>query len=281
MLNIEPDHQGPQFKSNRSQDTTPPVISNVPADITVNAPYGADSITVTYPIPTANDIVDGPVVVNCKPTSGSPFPLGTTTVRCNAMDSHENPAETATFTVAVTTNAPPVLQLPTDIIEEATGPEGAVVEYTATATDKEDGLSLPPPTCILASGNIFKLNDTIMVNCEVTDSDQKSTKGNFTVTVQDTTPPVISNVPADITVNAPYGANSIAVTYPIPVANDIVDGLVEVICKPTSGSPFPIDTTTVRCNAMDSHENEAEPATFTVTVTSADQLVVMGWANRH
>ncbi len=186
------------------------------------------------------------------------------------MDSHENPAETATFTVAVTTNAPPVLQLPTDIIAEATGPEGAVVEYTATATDKEDGLSLPPPTCILASGNIFKLNDTIMVNCEVTDSDQKSTKGNFTVTVQDTTPPVISNVPADITAEAPYGANSIAVTYPIPVANDIVDGLVEVICNPTSGSPFPINTTTVRCNAMDSHENPAETATFTVAVTLAD-----------
>ena len=84
------------------QDTTPPVISNVPADITVNAPYGADGVTVTYPIPTANDIVDGPVVVNCKPTSGFTFSLGTTTVSCTATDSHENEAGPATFIVTVT-----------------------------------------------------------------------------------------------------------------------------------------------------------------------------------
>ena len=116
-LNIEPDHQGPQFKI-IVQDTTPPVISNVPADITVNAPYGADGVTVTYPIPTANDIVDGPVVVNCKPTSGFTFSLGTTTVHCTATDSHENEAGPATFTINVISNTPATLQLPSDITEE-------------------------------------------------------------------------------------------------------------------------------------------------------------------
>ncbi len=253
------------------QDTTPPVISNVPADITAKAPYGAVDIAVTYPIPTANDIVDGSVGVNCERPSGSPFPIDTTTtVSCTAVDSHGNKAEPVTFNVSVITNAPPVLQLPTDMIKEATGPKGAVVEYTATATDKEDGLSLPPPTCILASGNIFELDNTTIVKCNVTDSYEESTNGEFKITVQDTTPPVISNVPADITAKAPYGAVDIAVTYPIPTANDIVDGSVGVNCERPSGSPFPIDTTTtVSCTAVDSHGNKAEPVTFNVSVTSA------------
>ena len=75
----------------------------MPADITVNAPYGADGVTVTYPIPTANDIVDGPVVVNCKPTSGFTFSLGTTTVSCVLQQiPMRMKAGPATFIVTVT-----------------------------------------------------------------------------------------------------------------------------------------------------------------------------------
>ena len=80
-------------------DSTPPVISNVPP-ITVAATTDAGAV-VTYTNPTAVDDVDGPVPVNCSPTSGSMFPVGQTTVTCTAKDNAGN-IQTATFTVTVT-----------------------------------------------------------------------------------------------------------------------------------------------------------------------------------
>jgi hypothetical protein len=81
----------------RPADTTPPVLS-LPPDLTVPAtsPAGA---TVFFTA-TATDAVDGPVPVLCQPSSGTVFPIGTTTVTCAATDSHSNTA-TGTFTVTV------------------------------------------------------------------------------------------------------------------------------------------------------------------------------------
>ena len=82
-------------------DTTPPAITNVPADIKVPATTPAGT-TVDYTTPTATDNVDiGSVPVSCNPASGSIFPVGTTTVTCRATDTAGNTA-TATFTVTVT-----------------------------------------------------------------------------------------------------------------------------------------------------------------------------------
>jgi hypothetical protein len=81
------------------QDTTAPSIAGVPSDVTVAAdPSG--SAVVDYAGPTATDAVDGPVVVDCAPASGSTFALGTTAVKCTAADAHGN-AATASFAVTV------------------------------------------------------------------------------------------------------------------------------------------------------------------------------------
>jgi Ca2+-binding RTX toxin-like protein len=49
---------------------------------------------------TAEDNVDDPVGVTCTPASGSTFPIGTTTVNCEATDAAGNRA-TASFTITV------------------------------------------------------------------------------------------------------------------------------------------------------------------------------------
>jgi hypothetical protein len=49
---------------------------------------------------TANDEVDGPVAVACAPSSGATFPIGTTTVVCEASDAAGNEAA-ARFDVRV------------------------------------------------------------------------------------------------------------------------------------------------------------------------------------
>ena len=87
-----------------------------------------------------------------------------------------------TIRVEVVDNAPPQLQLPADIVAEATSPAGATVTWTATATDAED---VPPPTpaCSPASGSTFALGLTT-VECSVTDSGGATASGSFVVDVR-------------------------------------------------------------------------------------------------
>jgi predicted extracellular nuclease len=85
------------------------------------------------------------------------------------------------------------------------------------------------------------------------------------VTLPDVTPPVISNVPEDITRVADSAAGAV-VTYAAPTAVDNTDGALAVSCIPASGSQFAIGTTTVTCTATDASGNSASES-FTVTVT--------------
>lgn len=78
----------------------------------------------------------------------------------------------------------------------------------------------------------------------------------------DTTPPVIT-APADMTVEA-TGASGAVVNFTATAVDD-VDGTVNVVANPASGSTFPFGTTTVGLAAADAAQNTAA-ATFSVTV---------------
>jgi hypothetical protein len=72
----------------------------------------------------AVDLVDGPIAGNpCAPASGTKFPLGTTTVNCNAADALGNPGH-AQFNVTVGDNTPPNLIVPAARSVYATTPTG-------------------------------------------------------------------------------------------------------------------------------------------------------------
>src|SRR5207302_5557308 len=247
------------------QDTTPPSII-VPADITTQA-TGPSGAVVTYTA-TATDLVDGTDPVSCSPASGSTFPLGQTTVNCSSTDAHSN-TSSASFHVIVQDTTPPTITVPADFSVEATGPSGAVVTYTATATDLVDGTD--PVSCSRASGSTFPLGQTT-VNCSSTDAHSNTSSASFHVIVQDTTPPTIT-VPADFSVEA-TGPSGAVVTY-TATATDLVDGTDPVSCSPASGSTFPLGQTTVNCSSTDAHNNTSN-ASFHVTVqdTTAPNLTV-------
>jgi hypothetical protein len=76
---------------------------------------------------------------------------------------------------------PPVLTLPTSVTVDATTPGGAVVSYTATATDDVDGAV--PVTCRPASGSTFPIGDTT-VGCTASDSAGNEASGAFVVHVR-------------------------------------------------------------------------------------------------
>ncbi|WP_324115984.1 HYR domain-containing protein [Microbacterium sp.] len=231
------------------QDTTPPTVT-VPDPITVEA-TGPDGAAAQFTA-SATDLVDGAVATTCSPASGSTFGLGTTTVTCAATDAHGNTG-TAQFSVTVQDTTPPVIDAPSStVIAEATGPDGAAVHYTVTASDLVDGAVTP--VCTPASGSVFALGDT-QVDCTATDAHGNVGTASFAVAVQDTTPPDIS-VPATITAEA-TGPDGATVNYTATAA-DLVDGPVTPSCSPASGGTFALGDTTVTCTAADAHGNSGQ-----------------------
>ncbi|CAM3272506.1 HYR domain-containing protein [Aequorivita lipolytica] len=116
-------------------------------------------------------------------------------------------------------NAPPVITCPGDItVSNDPGICGAVVNYTVTATDAEDGVLTPTQTAGLPSGSEFPVGTTTNT-FEATDSDGNTVTCSFDVTVNDTEAPVIT-CPGDITQDNDPGICGAEVTYTIPTATD-------------------------------------------------------------
>jgi hypothetical protein len=163
----------------------------------------------------------------------------------------------------------PELALPASITEQAASAAGAQVSFTASATDAISGPRLV--TCVPASGATFPIGVTT-VNCSAADAAGNSAAGSFTVTVADTTAPLLQ-VPAGVTAEAGSAAGQ-AVTY-TAIATDAVTAAPVIACAPASGLTFPIGVTPVHCTAVDAAGNSAGGA-FMVTVadTTAPQLIV-------
>jgi hypothetical protein len=152
-----------------------------------------------------------------------------------------------------------------NISAEATGPSGAIVTYVApTTSDAVDGPH--SATCLPASGSTFAVGTTT-VSCSAHDAaGNVSTPTSFTISVVDTTAPVIA-AHADVLVNA-TGNSSVLVSYTLPTASDLVDGAVAVTCLPASGTSFSVGTTPVNCSATD-HAGNTAHSTFNVVVSYA------------
>jgi hypothetical protein len=239
--------------------STGPVLT-LPSSIAAEATSAAGA-AVSFAV-TATDNA----TVTCTPASGSTFAFGTTTVNCTATAA--TGTTNGSFTVTVADTTPPVLSLPSNVTLEATGPGGAVATYTTAATDLIDGSR--PVTCDHASGSTFPVASTV-VQCAATDTRGNTANGSFTVTIRDTTPPVLT-LPANITREAtsPGGA---VISY-TATATDLVDGSRPVTCDHASGSTFPLGTTTVQCTATDTHNNTAH-GSFTVLVRDTTPPVIV------
>lgn len=73
---------------------------------------GAGGAVAFYASPSTSDLVSGAGVATCAPASGSLFPLGSTTVTCQAEDAAGNQAPPTTFLVIVADTTPPVASCP-------------------------------------------------------------------------------------------------------------------------------------------------------------------------
>lgn len=221
---------------------------------------------------TATDVHDGSVTPVASGSVNTATP-GTYTITYTATDAAGN-SSTATRAVNVSDDdAPTFSGIPTPMTIEATSAAGAIVTYTnPTANDNVDGDVSANVVCTPASGGTFSMGVTT-VSCSVRDAANNAANTSFTVTVQDTTDPVITVTPGNQTLEATSPAGAVA-TFTV-TATDNIDGDVtsSIICNRTSGSTFAIGINNVLCLARDAAGNvEGAPFTITVLDTTAPTI---------
>jgi hypothetical protein len=137
--------------------------------------------------------------------------------------------------VTVKDNTPPVLTLPPNMVKEASGPTGALVTFTASANDATSGPA--PVTCTPASGSLFPLGSTT-VNCSATDAFGNIATGTFTVTVRDTTPPVIGTLMASPGVLWPANHKMVSIGLGVTASDTVTPAPVCRVVSVTSNEPL-------------------------------------------
>jgi hypothetical protein len=235
-------------------DTTPPAVTPPSA---VSAEATGNCTVVATGTAKATDLFPVTVVSNA-PTC---FPLGTTVVTWTATDANGNKA-TATQTVSVVDTTPPVLSGLSDQTLEATSASGSIATYSAGATDKVD--PAPAVLCSPVSGSTFAIGST-KVTCTATDFSGNKATGSFTITVRDTTPPVIkAPQPITVTINTPVTAPSVQAFLSGARASDTVDPNVMVTVTGSYDLTH-VGTYTLTFTAVD-HAGNTSAATSTITV---------------
>jgi uncharacterized repeat protein (TIGR01451 family) len=204
----------------------PPAFSSCPASFNVNTDPNQCTASVSFaptttgcPVPTLTCKIGATTI-----TSPFAFPKGVSSVTCTAHNTSGADA-TCSFNVTVTDNQAPSISCPAPITQ-ATDPGlcTAVVSYiTPTGSDN---CPLPPSAvvCSPASGSVFPKGVTT-VTCTVTDAANLTASCSFTVTVNDTTAPLVTCAPAGgaFVLDDCYPSNRMAFTGTSFYANNTIN----------------------------------------------------------
>ncbi|MHC4935791.1 MAG: HYR domain-containing protein, partial [Planctomycetota bacterium] len=251
-------------------DTEAPAIVGLPADITLSSDTGFCGAVATWTEPTSVDNC-AIATLTADAASGDFFPVGVTTVTYATTDIHGN-LTAASFTVTVIdTEAPAITDLPADLeLTTDAGQCGAVATWIEPGST--DNCAIAGLTATAASGDFFPVG-TSTITYTTTDIHGNETSASFTVSVTDDELPTISDVPADILLEADLGLCTTAAFWATPSAADNC-GIAELVATHSSGDTFALGITTVQYTTTDLAGNSTQ-ASFTVTVidTQSPQLI--------
>jgi hypothetical protein len=279
------DHEAPSI-------TCPSALTDVHTDL---GQCYASKANVSLGVPSAtNDNCGLLTVTNDAPAQ---FPKGTTTVHWTAVDTSGN---TTVCNQLVTVNdlEAPTITCPSNLSTN-TGPGRTtcdqVLSWAAAATDNctpsgTIGFNYylnygQPGQTEISSPRAFSVGTTT-VTAKATDAAGNSSTCPFTVTVADTTPPVV-NCPANVSTNTGLGRTTCdqAAVWAAATATDNCTAPGSIIIKyyinygtgsqaeVHNGDTFPVGTTTVTAKAADAAGN-CGTCTFTVTVTDTTPPLV-------
>lgn len=253
-------------------DMIAPVLSTA-SNIVVNADSGMCSAVVNFTAPGATDNCSVSSVNQIAgASSGSAFPVGTTTITYEAMDPSGN-ADTSSFTITVNDTQAPIFVCPSNInVNADSGMCTAVVTYNAPTATDNCNVASNMMTAGLASGSTFPLGTTTIVYTAM-DSAGNITTCSFDVIVTDAEGPMMT-CPANITMAADSGGCTAVVSFTAPTATDNCSSTaVTQTGGLPSGSAFPAGATTITFTATDSSGNTTT-CSFDITVVDAEAPIV-------
>lgn len=216
---------------------------------------------VTWTPPTASDNCSVTVTSNYNP--GHTFPLGKTDVIYTATDPSGN-VSVCSFKVFVKDRTNPVITgcPATDINRTATTLCGIVVTWTQPiATDNCDVVL----TSDHLPGDFFPIGTTV-VTYTATDNSGNISQCSFNVNISDTSLPVISSCPSNLSAQLTGTTCTTAVTWTPPSFSD--NCAVTVTSTHVPGAAFPLGTTVVTYSGQDVAGNKST-CSFNVTVTDS------------
>jgi len=253
-------------------DTIPPVINNLPNDLTVECegPGGVPQENLTIAaflnMPTASDACDPAVsVANNAPEF---FPLGDTVVTWSARDKQGNPVQ-ASRTVHVVDTTPPTITCPAkpaamsaDEHCQATVPDLVAGTIATDICGASVSVTQDPP-----AGTTVTIGDTL-VTLTANDGNGNTATCQVTVSVVDTNPPTITCPPTPALISA---NESCQATIPDLVtgttASDNCDTEVSISQNPPAGTLVGLGDTMVTLTARD---NSGLTATCQVSISVVD-----------
>ncbi|MCP4490587.1 MAG: hypothetical protein GY820_25220, partial [Gammaproteobacteria bacterium] len=235
------------------QDTTAPILT-VPADVNVTAAVPA---TVDIGTATATDIFNI-TITNDAPAT---YTAGATIVTWTATDANGNSTQaTQNVTVTAPDTTAPVITPPVNLSVEATALLTSVSLGTASAIDDVDGALTPTPD----QSGPFGIG-THIITWSATDSASNIGTATQTVTVQDTTAPVLT-APADVNVTA-------AVPATVDIGTATATDIFNVTITNDAPATYAEGATVVTWTATDANGNSTQ-ATQNVTVTDVTEGIV-------
>jgi len=165
-------------------DTETPVLVLPPDRSAFTDPHRAEA-TLDPGAATATDNCTTGIVISSSRSDGqalnAPYSVGRTQITWRAADGAENHTE-GIQSVTVIDNELPKIAVPADILVNAASSAGAIVTYTATASDN---VGVGSPLCAPQSGITFAIGTTT-VTCSATDAAGNRATAAFRVTVRST-----------------------------------------------------------------------------------------------
>lgn len=233
-------------------DVTPPVMSNLPVDMSFNATTSCEVIP-NWTEPTASDNC-AVIYFDSDHAPSDPFPVGITKVTYTARDASNNEA-IRSFNVTVNDVTPPTITSCTDLVVDASPSScNAVVTWDLSITD--NCTAQPVIISNHNSGDTFPLGTTL-VTYEATDDSENKATCSFTVTVKDVTGPEFDSNLGDITVPSGSTSNGAMVQWSVPDAIDNCGSVTEVLPDHSPGDYFTIGSTQVTYTLKDAHNNSS------------------------
>ncbi|KAJ8041572.1 Hyalin [Holothuria leucospilota] len=255
-----------------TEDTTPPVCTNLPEEISECVELGLAGANVELPQPTCVDISNTGMVSSSSHVSGAFFIVGETAVTYICSDESGNNAQCRLTVNVVTkdTTPPDIMGCPVDqtVTIELGLPSGPAFWVIPTATDISGEVSLITQTNM--PGDSFTIGMTTVLYI-FEDSSGNTETCSFVVTVitEDTTPPTIMDCPDRIQNVIELGLPGLIVSWTEPSASDISGVAMVSMRSHAPNTLFDVGVTTVTYTFTDNSNNVAV-CTFMVIITTED-----------